>query len=149
MNRYEELCIRQQKVFNGLPIAYAFTEDQLLDAMKKLGVKSHRALYSGPGGALYRKADSKLIRDTVNQLAKEKMELLLGSYEFAYDAFRYELANHEFCITHNPFDTLEALGLECDHETLVCKEMDAYPELFRAYMNAKTDYLADCAREEW
>lgn len=98
MNRYEELCIRQQKIFNGLPIAYAFTEDQLLDAMKKLGVESHRDLYSGPGGALYRKADSKLIRDTVNRLATEKM--------------------------------------------------DVYPELFRVYMNAKTDYLADCAKEE-
>ena len=30
MNRYEELCTRQQKIFNSLPIAYAFTEDHLI-----------------------------------------------------------------------------------------------------------------------
>jgi hypothetical protein len=55
--------------------------------------------------------------------------------EFAYDAFLYELANHEFCITYEYEPTLDALGLTEDD---LCNEG---ARLLKILKKAKDDYL--------
>ena len=52
--------------------------------------------------------------------------------EYLYQMFRAELSNHEFIITYDYTDTLEALGLEFDKLT--------YIEL-KQLQKAETDYL--------
>ena len=59
--------------------------------------------------------------------------------DFAYDMFRYELANHEYGYTYDTDDTVEALGLTYD-------EIDADPKLKDAFERAKRDVIQ---QEDW
>lgn len=45
---------------------------------------------------------------------KEAIETDTTGEGFIFDMFNYELANHEYVITYNITDTLEALGLTAD-----------------------------------
>jgi len=45
---------------------------------------------------------------------KEMKEAMANDDEFVLNMFSYELANHEYCITYDVSDTLDALGLTID-----------------------------------
>ena len=51
------------------------------------------------------------------------MQEHLKNYDFCYDAFCYELNNHEFCITYDYTDTLSSLNLTYDELTDRQKEI--------------------------
>ena len=56
---------------------------------------------------------------------------------YIYDMFYTELANHEYCITFDPEDTLCALGLTVD-------EIKADKRLLHGFNKAVRQYLKDC-----
>ena len=57
--------------------------------------------------------------------------------QYAYEAFLYELGNHEFCITYEVEPTLAAIGLTEDEVLNDCR-------LAAIFKEAKRDYLASC-----
>ncbi len=147
MNQYVEFLKKQERTFNALPLAYAYSEEQLKDAMKKLGVSSPDELLRGPSGCLFRKQDRELIHNTIRKLDTELKECLHESYSFAYDAFKYELGNHEYCITYDAGDALTALSLNYDWDTGRCKELETNPDLQRAFDDAVRDCTPTCEEE--
>ena len=51
-----------------------------------------------------------MIDDFLERSDRELAEAMKDD-DFLYDAFNYELANHEFCYTDDISDALDALGL--------------------------------------
>ena len=104
---------------------YAFSESQFKEMKEKLNVKNDDELLSiGLGGFILKskKDEFKNILNLINSKQNTIKEKMKASYKYAYDAFMYELNNHEYIITYDILDTLHALELKHDeinqHKTL-------------------------------
>ena len=93
---YRELFDRQQKEVNDFPIAYAFNEEQLKQALEKLGAKdvSECVTYLNMGDVMLKK-DIPAFEAMMERHREEMLEALKDK-EFAYEAFVYEMDNHEY-----------------------------------------------------
>lgn len=116
MNRYLEMKERQQKEFNEFPMFFAFSNEQFADGMKKLGLKPNQTnkLYSMGMGGYYKKDDAPKLHEMRRRHDSEFREAIKADETgegFILEMFKYELANHEYCITYDVSDTLDALGL--------------------------------------
>jgi len=116
MNAYQEMKDRQQKEFDAFPIAAAFSNQQFESMMEKWGltVNDTDKICSIGGGCYIRKADKDALIALINKTATEQKNAIAADTTgdgFIFDMFVYELANHEYCITYDLEDTLDALGL--------------------------------------
>lgn len=117
MNKYSELRERQQKEINDFPMFFAFNNKQFEEGMLKLGLKpsdTGKIYKLGNTGGFYRKSDSQAFRDMLERHYQEKADAIAADTTgdgFIFDMFNYELANHEYGYTHDPEDTLDALGM--------------------------------------
>lgn len=140
MNKYTEMKNRHQQEVNALPIKFAFSNKQFEEAMAGWGltINDTDKIYKlGRTGGFYRREDSELIFDTFARHEQEMAEAIAADKDgmgYVYDMFKYELANHEYCITYDLEPTLDACGLTVE-------EVNANPVLLAALKKAKTDYL--------
>ena len=117
MNKYRELTARQEAEANALPWKFAFSNKQFEEIMSEWGltVEDTDKIYKlGSTGGFYLKSDSELIKSTLERHHKELQDAIaadLTGEGFIYDMFLYELANHEYCITGDVEETLDAVGL--------------------------------------
>lgn len=123
MNRYDELKKKQQEKFNSFPVAFAFSNEQLKEGMKKLGLNENdteKITGIGAGGFI-KKTD---VKEYINMHKRFKQEIIEAindretGKEFAKDMFVSELANHEYGYTRELDETLAAVGftlLEIDN----------------------------------
>ena len=114
MNKYQEMQERHQEKINNFPMKFAFSNEQFKKAMEELGLKETDTdkIYSFGGGGFYLKTDSeklsKIARDFNAELRKAIDE---DKDNFVFDMFDYELGNHEYVITYETEDSIEAIGL--------------------------------------
>ena len=114
MNAYLRLKEKHQKEINDFPMAFAFSNEQLTEAMEKLEVTEIKELISIGAGGLIKKSDKyKLLEIYSQQKAESKTAIDADKTGEGYikDMFEYELANHEYNYTMDASDTLDALGL--------------------------------------
>ncbi len=115
-NQYEILKNKQQKEFDAFPIGAAFNKRQFEEMMEKWGLlptDTDKILSIG-NGAFIRKTDKDAFLALLRKKKTEMEEAIASDTTgdgFICDMFLYELANHEYCITLNLEDTLDALGL--------------------------------------
>lgn len=135
METYLEFKERRQKEISEFPMVFAFNNKQFAEGMKKLGlsVEDTDKACSIPGGGFMRKTDAPkltalLIRH-VTELDKAFASDETGN-GFMYEAFTYELANHEYCISGDPTDALAVLGLTMD-------DVESNPVMLKAFMDAR------------
>lgn len=135
--KYLHLVNSHQQELNDFPIMWAFNDEQFIEGMQKLGLKETDTdkVYSIGSGGFMRKRDAGAFNEMIGRHNREMKEAFLDD-EFAYDAFLYELGNHEFCITYEYAPTLDALGLTEDD--LVADEC----RLMKILKKAKDDYMA-------
>ena len=117
--KYLELKQRQQKEVNDFPFGFAFSNQQFKEMMEKFGLKETDTdkIYSIGAGGYIRKSDSNAFDEMFKRHRKEiedEIEKDKKGTGFIYSMFRYELANHEYCITYDIEPTLDALGLTVD-----------------------------------
>lgn len=122
MNQYKELKDRQQAAFNEYAkdhLFFAFSEKQFAEGMKKFGLKptDENKIGSMGAGGFYLKEE----KQALISLFREQREELEAAIEadqtgdgFIYDMFLYELQNHEYCITLDITDALNAVGLTAE-----------------------------------
>ena len=140
-NQYQILKDRQHKEFNAFPMGAAFSQQQFAEMMAKWGLlptDTDKILHIG-GGCYIRKTDREAFHELVDRLDREKQEAIAADKTgdgIIKDMFLYELANHEYCITYDLDDTLDALGLTVD-------EINADPRLLHGLEKALTQYLKD------
>ena len=116
MNTYQQMKDRQQKEFDAFPIGAAFSNKQFEEMMQKWGltVNDTDKICSLGAGIYIRKTDKEALCALINRLNKEKQDAIAEDTTgdgFIFDMFVYELANHEYCITYDLKETLDALGL--------------------------------------
>lgn len=114
--KYSDLKNKQAKELNEFPMFFAFSQKQFDEGMIKLGVTNIDELISinGTGGYIKKVDESKL-----DELFKRHQTELTNAYEddvFLIEAYRYELANHEYGYTGDPSDAINAIGLNTDNK---------------------------------
>ena len=116
-NEYVNLVRKQEKEFNSFPMFFAYNEKQYKEGKQTLGVIDDKEIwYIGYCGYI-RKSDKQLFSDMLerhNKELKQSIENDKTGKGFIYDMFLYELENHEYFITYELDDTLDALNLTID-----------------------------------
>lgn len=116
---YLELQKKVEDRFSALPVFYAFSNEQLQKGCEKLGVtEPTKELVSLGAGGYIRKVDRALLNETLTLCERERDEFLSVPINLR-DAFRYELANHEYCINEDDEEVWEAVGLDIRKATEV------------------------------
>lgn len=133
--KYQQLKNKHQQEVNNFPIAWAFSSKQFAEGMNKLGLSetdTDKVVSIGSGGFM-KKTDLPAFNEMLERHERERAEAFKDD-QYVYDAFLYELGNHEFCITYDYEPTLSALGLTED-------EVVEDERLLRILKQAKTDYF--------
>lgn len=137
---YEELKERQREEFNSFPITYAFSEQQLDEALKRLGAKKEECVSVFGHGDIVKKEDAPKLIAMMKRHDQEVAEAMKDE-EFAEGAFLYEMNNHEYCI-----------NWEGDENVLGCFMLDFEKleerGLSGAYRRARQEHMR-IAHEEW
>ena len=137
---YVELKKRQQKELEDFPIAYAFSNKQLEEALVKLGADSAAECVTVFGhGDIVKRSDAPKLVDIMRRHTEEIRDAMRDE-EFAEAAFLYEMDNHEYAINWSgDEDVLAAVCL--DNKLL--KEYglkDAYRRATRAHMKNAVEW---------
>ena len=137
MGKYTEFKNKQQAEYEAFPQFFAFNDKQFAEGMAKFGLTpddKDKIISTGYGGFILKSDKDKYIAMR-NNLSEELQEAMKDE-QFVYEMFLYELANHEYCITYELDDTLDACGLTLD-------EVNNNPMLLRALKKARKEYLSN------
>ena len=113
--KYSELKFRHQAEVDAFPLGFAFSESQFNEMMEKWGLTpddTDKIYHIGMGGYV-RKDDAKAMHEMFDRHQAEH-EAAMQDDEYLFSMFNYELANHEYCVTYDVTDALDALGLTLD-----------------------------------
>ena len=139
MNKYQELKTRQEKEMNAFPLGACFSKQQFEEMMKNWGLTTTDTdkIYSVGGGCYIRKSDHSAFHEMLKRFEKERSEAIAADTTgegFIYDMFLSELANHEYCITYDLDETLDALHLTIE-------QINADKRLLHGLQKARKEYL--------
>lgn len=121
---------------SDFPIFWAFSNEQFNEGLIKLNTTKENVRGIG-GGGFIRKEDTKKFIDLMKEQNKTERQFLKEDKNL-YQAFLYELANHEFCITYDYDETLNALGLKYDK--LTKKQLSILEKAKKEYLSRIEDY---------
>ena len=111
---YLKLKKRQMEELNNFPIAYAFNETQLEEALQKLNATKEECMTIFGHGDIVKKEDAQKVIGMLKRHTDEVKEALLDK-DFAAAAFLYEMDNHEYAINYDgDGDVLGCFGIEMD-----------------------------------
>lgn len=115
-NAYALLKESQQKEFNAFPMAFAFSNQQFDEGMRKLGLEPSEKdkIVTIDSGAFIKKTDSEAFSEMAIRHEQQHLDSIaqdMTGEGYILDMFKYELANHEFGITYDIYPALDALGL--------------------------------------
>ncbi len=119
MNTYRQLKEKQQKELNAFPLGAAFSDEQFKKMMHGWGLteKDFDKIISIGAGCFIRKSDKDAFFNMFERHKKELQDAIAADKTgdgFIFDMFYYELANHEYCITYDLEETLDALNLTAE-----------------------------------
>lgn len=109
---YQELKARQAEELNKFEgIFFAFNNEQFKEGMEKIGltIEDTKQIFSLGSGGYIRKDKSEAFHAMFKRHSDEK-KTRKQEEKFLLESLVYELRNHEFCITLDPSDALNALG---------------------------------------
>ena len=112
METYTELKTRQADELNSFEgIFFAFNNEQFKEGMEKIGltINDKKQIYSLGAGGYIRKDRSSAFSAMFKKHAEEK-KTRKQEEKFLFDSLVYELKNHEYCITLDTSDAINALG---------------------------------------
>lgn len=135
METYRQMQERHQKEMNSFPIAFAYSDQQFNDGMRRLGLDPSETdkVVSAFYGAFIRREDRDALMEMFERHSKEERDAFIKNEDdWAYHAFRYELANHEYSYTSDYEPALEACGFTLD-------ELKQYPDLVVSFRRAMRD----------
>lgn len=117
METYREMRQRHQSEIHKFPMEFAYNKEQFGRAMRKLGLQPSDTdkVTSVFAGGIVRNEDVPCLKTMILRHSEELNTAIMSEQDgkgFAYDAFCYELANHEFAYTGDDTDALLSLGLD-------------------------------------
>ena len=136
---YLQLKEKQEKELNDFPIAYAFDDKQLKEALEKLGATKEECVTVIGCGDVMKKVDVPRFKEMLKRHKEEMLEAM-KDVEFAEGAFLYEMDNHEY-----------AINWSGDEDVLACFNMNTSKlremGLVDAYNKARRQHMKNA--EEW
>lgn len=115
MNKREEYLALQKKHRKELeefPIAYAFNEKQLEEALEKLGATKEECVTVFDHGDIVKREDAKALVEMLENQREEMLQRIRDDAAFAEAAFLYEMDNHEYAINWDgDADVLDCFGI--------------------------------------
>ena len=137
MENYNQMKSRHQKSVDNLPMYFAFGDRQFNELREKLGFETEEEMlknvFTLGAGSIILKKDKELVMNTFEQNSKE-MEKAMKDDDFLLSAFEYELGNHEYRITYEIDETLDARGITPE-------EYSNSDRMKRIMKQAKINYL--------
>ncbi len=145
METYRQLKERQKKEINAFPLGACFSKKQFEEMMANWGLTENDTdkILSIGAGCYIRKSDSQAFHDIINRHAKEHADAIAADKTgngYIYQMFLYELGNHEYCITYDLTDTLEALGLSIEQIDKDKRLTHGLEKAIKEYMKHSDDY---------
>lgn len=136
---YAELKNKHEQEMNAFPLGACFSQKQFEEMMQKWGltIDDTDKILSIGGGCYIRKSDRQTFHDMINRFEQERKDAIAADPTgdgYIYQMFLCELANHEYCITYDLEDTLNALGLTIE-------EINADKRMLHGLKKAERDYL--------
>lgn len=115
MKRQEYLDFKkqQEQEFAEFPIAYAFNDKQLEEALEKLGATKEECVTVFGHGDIVKRENAKDLIKLLEKHTKDLKQKLIDDVEFAEAAFLYEMDNHEY-----------AINWSADEDVLGCFSID-------------------------
>ena len=132
---YLDLQEKHRKEISNFPIAYAFNDEQLKEALEKLGAKStDECVTVMQSGDIMKRENAKPFINMLKRQMREVQDLILSNTDIAEAAFLYEMDNHEYAINWSgdedvlscfgfAYAELEELGLHDAYHRAVHKHM--------------------------
>lgn len=112
---YLDLKKRHEKEFEEFPIAYAFNDKQLEEALAKLNATKEEVVTVFGHGDIVKRENVKALIALLERHEQELHQRLKDDVEFAEAAFLYEMDNHEYAINWSADeDTLAAFNINFD-----------------------------------
>ena len=112
---YLELKKKHEKGFEEFPIAYAFNDEQLKEALEKLGATKDECITVFGHGDIVKRTDAKALIELMGRHVSELKQKLKDDVEFAEAAFLYEMDNHEYAINWSADeDVLDCFSINWD-----------------------------------
>lgn len=137
---YLEFKKQQEKEFAEFPIAYAFNEKQLEEALEKLGATKEECVTVFGHGDIVKRENAKDLIKLLERHTEELKQKLIDDVDFAEAAFLYEMDNHEY-----------AINWSADEDVLDCFSIDwdfiKKHGLQMAYNSARNKHMRNA--EEW
>lgn len=132
---YLDLIEKHREEVNNFPIAYAFNDQQLQEALVKLGVESVDECVTVFGhGDIVKRGNAKKFIDMLKRHTQEIKDAIIADKELAEAAFRYEMDNHEYAINWDgDDDVLRCFGMDYD-DLVEFNLKDAYRRARNAHM---------------
>lgn len=131
---YKEYNEKIRTDVNNFPMIFAFSDGQLYQGMHTLGVKNPSNLCSIGCNAFIRKQDIPDYQRMTNEHRQLLQRCLLDA-DFCYSMFLSEMANHEYIITYDDEEVLDACQLKYE-------DLESNGMLKEMYERAKKHYLA-------
>lgn len=132
---YPKLIDAHRKELDAFPIVYAFSDKQLQEGLKQLGVDSVNECTTVFGhGDIVRKEDAPKFIAMLERHSNAIKDLIISDEQVAEAAFRYEMDNHEYAINWDgDEEILRCFGM--DHDDLSKHGLeDAYRRARKAHM---------------
>lgn len=100
LNKYLDLKKKHHKEQSDFPMKYAFSHEGLDKALQELDAKAEECTSITGCGDVIRKKD---VPNWIAMVKKHKEELdnLMEDHDVAYEAFLYEMNNHEYAINYD------------------------------------------------
>ena len=137
---YLNLLDKQREEMNNFPIAYAFNDKQLEEALEKLGAKKAECVTIFGHGDIVKKENAPKFIAMLKRHTREVKDLIANDKDVAEAAFLYEMDNHEYAINYDgDDDVLRCFGM--DYNDLVEAGLED------AYCRARNVHMKNA--EEW
>ena len=141
MESYEAMQKRHQQEVNAFPMKWAFNNRQLEQGMRELGLNPSQTneIVGIGGGGFIRRSDKQAFIDMFKRQNAEQKAALAAQKtgdEYAYQMFLHELGNHEYIVTGDLTDTLDACGLSSEDIRNDLKLQKALARAIKDYMEA-------------
>ena len=144
METYVEMKARHQKDVNEFPFFFAFSNKQFDEGMRRFGLDpsdTDKIYKLGNTGGFYKRTDSNRLKEMFDRHDREMQEAM-NNDEFVQEMFEYEMGNHEYQITYDNEEVVEACGLDIN-------EFYENERMNRLFAKAKKNYLKLCEENNW
>ena len=137
MNKYvkfKENLSKKLEEFSKDNIFFAFSNEQFEEWLKKINATKEDKLVTIWGWGYLKKEKANEYLNIIKNEDEEYKKFFKDDNNL-FDAFKYELGNHEYIITYNYIDTLSSLGM---------KEKELTERELIILKSATKEYLDEC-----